>query len=41
MSDTLKILKLTIANKAAEIIMEEGVTDYLFAKKRQPNILKK
>ena len=29
-----KIIKKSIANKAAEIIFEEGVSDYLFAKKK-------
>ena len=26
--------RLTVAARAAEIIMEEGITDYLFAKKK-------
>ena len=39
MLDFLKISKLSIAHKAAEIIMEEGVTDYLFAKKKAAKYL--
>lgn len=39
MVDFLKISRLSIAHKAAEIIMEEGVTDYLFAKKKAAKYL--
>ena len=39
MVDFLKISRLSIAHKAAEIIMEEGVTDYLFAKKKTAKYL--
>lgn len=34
-----KIIKKSIANKAAEIIFEEGVSDYLFAKKKAAKTL--
>lgn len=34
----LKNIRLTIASRAADIIMEEGTSDYLFAKKKQLNI---
>lgn len=32
--DHTKNIRLSIANKAAEIIMEEGITDYQYAKKK-------
>ena len=32
--DYYKTIRLSIANKAAEIIMEEGVDDYQYAKKK-------
>jgi len=39
MVDFLKTSRLSIAHKAAEIIMEEGITDYLFAKKKAAKYL--
>ena len=35
----LKNIRLTIASRAADIIMEEGISDYLFAKKKAAKYL--
>ena len=37
--DNLKNIRLTVANKAAELIAEEGITDYHFAKTKAAKFL--
>ena len=37
--ENTKHIKLAIASKAAELISQEGIRDYHYAKKRLPNIL--
>ena len=37
--DNLKKIRLTVANKAAELIAEEGITDYHFAKTKAAKCL--
>ena len=37
--DNLKKIRLTVANKAAELIAEEGITDYHFAKTKAAKFL--
>jgi hypothetical protein len=38
-SKSRELLKIQVAQKAAELISEEGISDYLFAKKKAARIL--
>ena len=37
--DSINNNRLIVARRAAEVIMEEGITDYLFAKKKAAKYL--